>query len=419
MKNTIKTTAVLLLAAMFTLTGCKKEEPINDSGNDQEDVYEYLCFTAEEDSATIKIRLTNDTDSVPNFQYSYDGKTWCDYVLNNTVVTLDKIGDKVYFIGDNPNGFNHPADYSYIKFEIYDKKVAASGNIMSLIDPTCETNALPCRSCFYGLFYKAKITAPPVLPATTLTDHCYAQMFSDCYELKTAPELPATTLADYCYANMFVRCYELKTAPKLPATTLATDCYTYMFERCSGLTIPPELPATTLAIGCYHSMFENSAITEAPDLPATVLADCCYIQMFYLCKNLKVPPVLPATTMTSSCYAAMFGKSAITYAPELPATTLADGCYNSMFYHCDSLTTAPELPATTSLPRWCYEEMFKDCNKLNSIKVHLTEWRDGYGFATSSWLENVAPNGTFYCPGSLPKVFDSSHIPSGWTVETF
>ena len=59
------------------------------------------------------------------------------------------------------------------------------------------------------------------LPATTLANSCYDNMFYNCTSLTTAPELPATTLANYCYSNMFQNCTKLITVPKLPATTLA------------------------------------------------------------------------------------------------------------------------------------------------------------------------------------------------------
>jgi hypothetical protein len=81
----------------------------------------------------------------------------------------------------------------------------------------------------------ALITAPLVLPATTLADYCYNSMFDGCTSLVTIPQLPATTLADYCYSNMFRGCTSLTTAPELPATTLAEGCYEYMFAGCTNL----------------------------------------------------------------------------------------------------------------------------------------------------------------------------------------
>ena len=84
-------------------------------------------------------------------------------------------------------------------------------------------------------------------------------MFSDCTTIISVSKdfLPATTLTDNCYNNMFRGCTSLTTAPQLPATTLASWCYQYMFYGCSSLTTAPELPATTLAYECYYGMFEG------------------------------------------------------------------------------------------------------------------------------------------------------------------
>ena len=74
-----------------------------------------------------------------------------------------------------------------------------------------------------------------VLPATTLVDNCYKNMFNGCTSLTTAPALPATTLAQYCYQGMFYGCTSLTTAPALPATTLIQNCYNQMFSGCTNL----------------------------------------------------------------------------------------------------------------------------------------------------------------------------------------
>ena len=71
--------------------------------------------------------------------------------------------------------------------------------------------------------------------------------------------LPATTLTEACYASMFKRCSSLKSAPKLPATKLAEYCYYGMFRECNGLTSAPELLASALVKGCYVKMFEDSS----------------------------------------------------------------------------------------------------------------------------------------------------------------
>jgi hypothetical protein len=42
-------------------------------------------------------------------------------------------------------------------------------------------------------------------------------MFAGCSSLEKAPELPATTLSESCYAYMFSGCTLLETSPELPA----------------------------------------------------------------------------------------------------------------------------------------------------------------------------------------------------------
>lgn len=76
--------------------------------------------------------------------------------------------------------------------------------------------------------------------------------------------------------------------------------------------------------------------------------------------------LLPATSLAPYCYENMFRFcQKLTSAPKLPATILADGCYSKMFYFCRKLTSAPALPATT-LADNCYENMFSTCEALTS-----------------------------------------------------
>ena len=152
------------------------------------------------------------------------------------------------------------------------------------------------------MFGGTSLTTAPELPATTLANYCYSNMFSNCTSLTTAPELPATTLANNCYSGMFDDCSRLTTAPELPATTLANYCYRYMFSYCSRLTTAPELPATTLANSCYDQMFYGcSSLTTAPELPATTLENNCYRYMFYYCSKLNYIKMLATDISASSC----------------------------------------------------------------------------------------------------------------------
>ena len=94
------------------------------------------------------------------------------------------------------------------------------------------------------------------VPATKLTNYCYAYMFANTGITK-APELPATDLAAGCYYSMFYNCTSLKSAPSLLATKLESNCYYQMFRDCSELSGNVELPAKKLEPYCYYLMFYN------------------------------------------------------------------------------------------------------------------------------------------------------------------
>ena len=53
-------------------------------------------------------------------------------------------------------------------------------------------------------------TPPKILPAMTLTDFCYANIFLGCVGLLEGPILPAKVLTNYCYNNLFFDCSALK-----------------------------------------------------------------------------------------------------------------------------------------------------------------------------------------------------------------
>ena len=336
-------------------------------------------------------------------------------------ITLEAAGDKVEFYGNNEAyGVSASSNCSKISCTA---DCYVYGNIMSLINSSSyeDLTELTHTYTFAYLFVgnskiKNKTGANLLLPATTLANYCYYQMFKECTGLTAAPELPATTLARYCYQAMFKECTGLTAAPELPATTLAYYCYYDMFNGCTGLTAAPELPATTLADRCYYDMFKGcTGLTAAPELPATTLASYCYYCMFQGCTGLTAAPALPATTLADFCYEGMFyGCTSLTAAPELPATTLTDYCYEGMFYGCTSLTAAPELPATT-LASYCYCGMFQGCTNLNSVTCLATDISASN--CVENWLSGVASTGTFTKASAMTDwpLNSESGIPSGWT----
>ena len=323
-----------------------------------------IAFLTFQSKGTTTISLKNSGGNAPIVYYSNDKINWTRWDYSELTFSKD---EPLYMYGDNPEGFNKRNNVMS-QFISTGYLFGVSGSIMSLLDKNPDSVSIPSAYCFYHLFSGCtRLTAAPVLPATTLAKGCYQGMFDGCTNLAMAPVLPATTLAESCYKNMFRGCTSLATAPVLPAITLAESCYEETFRGCTSLTTAPELPATTLAKCCYYQMFlDCTSLTTAPELPATALAESCYGLMFAGCTSLTTAPELPATTLADQCYVHMFDDcTSLTTAPELPATTLADQCYQGMFAGCTSLTTAPELPATT-LADYCYTAMFRSCTSLTT-----------------------------------------------------
>lgn len=206
-----------------------------------------ICFTAADGDVEVYvyIRVDGDRTDVPRFEWSSDGVAWSPVETWNKsktdyLITTLTSGSKMYIRALDSNNFLYSLNASGIintRFKFSGTgTVAASGNVMSLLDKNNTLNAIPSVKCFYNLFaFCGKLTSAPELPATTLTDYCYQSMFQDCTSLTSAPELPATTLADYCYFSMFEGCTSLTKAPMLSATILADGCYESMFQGCSAL----------------------------------------------------------------------------------------------------------------------------------------------------------------------------------------
>ncbi|MEE3483162.1 MAG: leucine-rich repeat protein, partial [Bacteroidales bacterium] len=389
----------------------EEDQPV--SGN-------WLCFTAEK--AESEVWYENNTfEEGPDVQYSLDGgRTWNPLAPNEHIV-LKSENDKVYFKGDNPDGFSRSEDGEVLSRSTTFRmsgSIAASGSVMSLVDGEGTSTVIPNDFCFASLFEGClSLTKAPELPATTLTRGCYEEMFRFCDDLVYAPELPALQMAEECYVAMFAGCVKLTKAPALPAKTLATRCYYGMFADCYYLVDVPELPATNLAEACYGYMFRGcTSLTDAPVLPATVMATSCYTMMFKDCYALVEAPELPATTLEDDCYSSMFSDcSHLEKAPALPAEILSTFCYEEMFARCKRLTTAPELPAK-ELKSSCYQNMFNGCTNLNYIKVGVMSL-DNDDEATLDWVKGIDGEGVFIFPcGSKYDKHGVSEVPDNFKI---
>ena len=150
--------------------------------------------------------------------------------VTTTVETTDNItitvaeGDKIQFYGNGTSitgyGYSSYSANTATQISGGTADFYAYGNMMSLLDETgFDTNT--------------------TLPAYTGQNYTFAFFFYGNTHLyshsdKTL-ELPATTLREGCYYNMFYGCTNLTKAPVLPAATLVDKCYKEMFQGCSNL----------------------------------------------------------------------------------------------------------------------------------------------------------------------------------------
>jgi len=234
--------------------------------------YPGLKFTSEQDGATVRLRVGNEyqsTDPVV-LKQSFDGLTWTDFT-EGVDITLDSgktlylratAGGNAYF--GKLNGNIQYDEVGYHCFNISNGAVAASGNVMSLLDS--------------------------FLSRSSVTTCCFYRLFGWCSSLTSVPNLPATTLGSYCYYEMFYKCFALRTPPSvLPATSVPAGAYGYMFSECtsfvdcSGTDI-----RATYAAGMNNMFSSCTRMTKSPILHIVngYYEGCA--RLFSGCKSLSV-----------------------------------------------------------------------------------------------------------------------------------
>jgi hypothetical protein len=196
---------------------------------------DYLTFRITSDGTVAWKALGTNYERL--IQYSVNGGVWTSITSANTAATISVMnGDVVRFKGSNSTYAGDKNNYS--GFEGGTATFDIEGNIMSLVygDNFAGNNTLTGTYNFCSIFKKSNVVSAEnlILPATTLTGHCYRAMFSYAESLTTPPALPATTLAANCYWYMFEET-AITSAPELPATSLTSQCYGNMFIDCNNL----------------------------------------------------------------------------------------------------------------------------------------------------------------------------------------
>lgn len=221
----------------------------------------WLRFYSYSDNNVITISAI---ETQKDLWYSLDGEDWnqLDTTVQNSIPLND--GDIVAFKGVN-SSLNTSS--SQLKFNST-APIYADGSVMSLVDGLGITTTIPSSYFFKNLFEGwSNLVEPPYLPATTLTEGCYWQMFKKS-GIEDIPELPATKLASQCYFAMFLDCDELYDLSNinLPATQPTYQCYQQMFDNCGYLIAGPDIKLESI---------NNNDGTQ------------CMAKMFYSCGNLQ------------------------------------------------------------------------------------------------------------------------------------
>lgn len=215
------------------------EEGFEDGIQYYQDLNDYLTVEAIEDG-TLVFKATS-TSITKTIEYKKNDGPWTQITSTTSGETIPMLeGDIIKLRGDNAsyggaNAFNSLYTSGLTKVYVY-------GNIMSLIDSTGFTTnqTLTEPNTFFKFFgFNSGLTTNPtrniVLPATSLTENCYNELFYVCSSITSAPRLPATTLAQRCYWNMFYGCRSLVNAPVLPALVVPMMAYKGMFINCTSL----------------------------------------------------------------------------------------------------------------------------------------------------------------------------------------
>ena len=281
------------------------------------------------------------------------------------------------------------------------------------------------KKCYYQMFfgcdklYDYNLEDQPIQIITTIggigcEEQSCESMFEGCTNIKyTTSSLPATTLAEASYKNMYKNCSALIYGPSIAATIVAKESCISMFEGCSDMSrstspsLTSLLAATILYEATYKNMYKScSSLTHGPQINTQILANQCCMSMFEGCTSLtNTTSSLPATILKDECYKNMYKNCrSLSVAPSIDnpenTTTLAKECCMSMFEGCTHLIKSPDLSAT-KLVENCYERMFYGCENLIFIKaLFLTAPMNEAGantivddsaraYATESWVNGV------------------------------
>ena len=295
---------------------------------------DYMYFEAQEANSTVA--LTSTLTTAPDLEYSTDGETWQEWEHTTAdgthtfdTLTLTAVGDRVYLRGDNPNGLGTMPEGAeeplYSHFDMTGK-IAAGGNIMSLLDKEMEMTEIPAFG-FLALFgditeenqNTALTAADTMLTVTNIGDCGCLMMYIGCSSLTAAANMPELTIiGNGGCESMYAGCTSIAAAANMPKLNIIGDygCYV-MYYGCTSLTTAAAMPAVTTIgdSGCSGMYHGCTALTAAAAMPAvTTIGDSGCSDMYHGCTfnmsddgttlnfDFPTPPVTAGETTYSTAY---------------------------------------------------------------------------------------------------------------------
>lgn len=256
---------------------------------------EYLTYEILSGGTLVFEGVGNASATTKVISYSKDGgENWTSVDAVDATEISVSAGDKVMFKGTNDTYAENGVSYSHITgtsvYNVY-------GNIMSLIygDDFVGQTTLTESQTFNSFFSNnanLKSVRNIVLPATTLSNNCYFNLFKGSTSITSAPKtLPATTATQSCYANMFAGCTSLLIAPTISANAVGGSSFSNMFSGCTSLVCTQnELTINAAAQSCFSGMFKGcTSLKAAPAISVTssTAANSAFAGMFSGCTSLS------------------------------------------------------------------------------------------------------------------------------------
>ena len=178
--------------------------------------------------------ITFDNKATGSVEYCINSGSWTTLAAAGASRTTTSLsaGDKVYLRGTNATytipGTDDPETPDIPSHISCSRPCYVYGNFMSLIggDDFAATTTLTGYSALSNLFDGN----------VNIRNHPYKDMV-----------LPATSLSNYCYSEMFSGCTGLGRSPVMAAAAAGTYSYKDMFNGCSGLYY----------VTCYSSMYSG------------------------------------------------------------------------------------------------------------------------------------------------------------------